>query len=175
MNRFTALVVALILALLPAMALAEAPVQEINWSDIEASVAESGIEGEFWTLNAVAVQYWIPTVFQEVENEDESILVQYSTADKTATIGIQYLEGVEGASVADLAETFQADSTFAEVELCKLNGIDAVLYKLPASDAQGVCIATDSGNFVQFVFAPISDEGFHSIAQIVAASIMPEA
>lgn len=172
MKKILALLVALSLCLLPA--LAESEIRNVNWSDIEQSVAANGIEGSFWTLNDVAIQFWVPTMLQQVESDQEDVLCRFETADNSATVLVQYLKGAEGASVADLAATLSEGEEAAEIEQCLLNGFGALLYKVPAADSQCVAIATDSGDFIQFVFHPLSDETFHQLAQIMAASIMPE-
>ena len=53
-------------------------------------------------------------------------------------------------------------------------GLDAASFSIPDVDAGYVIFITQSGNYVQFIFTPASDEGFASVAQLVTASIMPE-
>ena len=93
--------------------------------------------------------------------------------DDSAAIYCQYIEGFEGATMEELIAGIEEGGA-EDIERCTLNGLDAVSYSIPDMDAVYVTFVTESGNFVQFVFTPISDEGFASVAQLVTASIMPE-
>ncbi len=54
------------------------------------------------------------------------------------------------------------------------HGYDPTSFSIADVDAGYVIFITQSGNYVQFIFTPVSDEGFASVAQLVTASIMPE-
>ncbi|MER2143536.1 MAG: hypothetical protein ABS888_07045, partial [Eubacteriales bacterium] len=60
MKKIFALLMAL--CLLGTCALAEPT--EINWSDLEAQVAESGIDGDFYSVSDIGVKMFIPTALQ---------------------------------------------------------------------------------------------------------------
>ena len=173
MKKFLATLMTLALLLTSAAGLAET-VPEINWEMVD--IESTGIEGDWYTLNAVALQIWIPDTFEAAEITEEDgpgVVVKFMAPDGTAGIFGQLIEGYEGATTEDMIERISANGA-TDIERCILNGLDAVSYSIPDTDAAYVAFVTASGNFMQFVFVPVSDEGFSSLAQIVTASIMPE-
>ena len=91
----------------------------------------------------------------------------------TTGIYAQYLTGYDGATMDETVATLEANGA-TEIERCTLNGLDAVSFSVPDVNAVYVVFITQSGNYVQFIFSPASDEGFASVAQLVTASIRPE-
>ena len=146
----------------------------INWEDVEAAAAD--IEGSWYTFNDIALQHWMPNVFENkslTEEDGEEMLAKFELPDGSASIYVQYLAGSEGMTMEDTIATLEANGA-TEIERCTLNGLDAVSFSVPDVDAMYVVFITESGNYVQFIFAPVSDEGFKAVAQLVTASIMPE-
>ena len=82
MKKIIAILMAL--CLLTGFAMAE----EINWSDIEDTVADSGIEGEFFSISDIGVKMFIPDVFQEAELSEDDVAEGYicylTTEDESA-------------------------------------------------------------------------------------------
>lgn len=174
MKKTLAVIMALCLAL-AGFAMAET-VEAINWADVEPTVTENGLEGDFYELNAVAVKLWVPSVYEYVEPTDEEVndglICKFEASD--SVIYTQYLEGEEGAEMEDvIAGLTEAGAT--DIERCTLNGLDAVSYSIPDTDAVFVVFLTDAGNFVQFLFTPVSVEALRQLAMIVTASIQPAA
>ena len=173
MKKILATLIALTLLLALPCALAET-IPAINWSDVES--AAEGIEGSWYTFDDVAVQFWIPDIFQnqDITGDDaEELIGKFELADGSAGIYAQYLKGYDGATMDETIPTIQANGA-TEIERCTLNGLDAVSFSIPDVDAVYVVFVTERGNYVQFIFTPLSDEGFASVAQLVTASIMPE-
>ncbi|MBE5808494.1 MAG: hypothetical protein E7317_09175 [Clostridiales bacterium] len=173
MKKFLAILLTLVSLLTVSVASAE-NVPAINWEDID--IEALGIEGSWYTFDTIALQIWIPDVFlnEDVTEEDgEGVIGKFVTADQTAAIYGQVIEGYEGATMEELIASIESNGA-TEIERCLLNGLDAVSYSIPDTDAVYVTFVTESGNFVQFIFTPVSDEGFAEVAQLVTASIMPE-
>ena len=173
MRRILSTLIALALLMALPCALGE-EIPAINWEDV--NIEETGIEGSWYVLNDVAVQYWAPDIFENrdiTEDDDETMVGKLVLPDDSAAIYCQYIEGFEGATMEELIAGIEEGGA-EDIERCTLNGLDAVSYSVPDMDAVYVTFVTESGNFVQFVFTPISDEGFASVAQLVTASIMPE-
>ena len=101
------------------------------------------------------------------------MLAKHELPDGTAGIYAQYLTGYDGATMDETVATLEANGA-TEIERCTLNGLDAVSFSVPDVNAVYVVFITQSGNYVQFIFSPASDEGFASVAQLVTASIRPE-
>ena len=173
MKRILATLIALALLMVLPCALAE-QVPDINWADAEA--ATEGIEGSWYTYDDIALQHWMPDIFENkdlTEDDSEEMIAKFELADGSAGIYVQYLTGYEGATMDDTVATLESNGA-TEIERCTLNGLDAVSFSVPDVDANYVVFVTERGNYVQFIFTPASDEGFGSVAQLVTASIMPE-
>ena len=175
MKKFLTALVILTLALaMMTSGLAET-VAEINWTDVD--IASTGIEGSYYTFEDVAIMVWIPDLFENKDlSEDDvanGVIGKFEVSDGSAGIYAQYIQGNEGATMDELAASLEANGA-AEIERCTLNGLDAVSYSIPGVDAVYVAFVTVSGNYVQFMFSPVSDEGFASVAQLITASIQPE-
>lgn len=159
--------------LLMSCALAE-QVPAIDWTDYESAAAD--IEGSWYVFNDIALEYWVPDIFENkdlTEEDGEEMLAKHEVADGSAGIYAQYLTGYDGATMDETVATLEANGA-TEIERCTLNGLDAVSFSVPDVDAVYVVFVTQSGNYVQFIFTPISDEGFAAVAQLVTASIRPE-
>ena len=173
MKKIIATLIALAMLLALPFALAE-EVPAINWEDVEAAAED--IEATWYTFDDVALQVWVPDIFenQEItEDDDETVIGKFVVPDETAAIYVQYVEGEEGQSLDDVIASLEANGA-TDIDRCLLNGIDAASYSIPDVDAVYVVMATELGNCVQFVMMPASDEDFGSVAQLVTASIMPE-
>ena len=173
MKKILATIVTLALVLSLVGSLAEqAPA--INWADAESAAAD--IEGSWYTFETLALQMWVPDIFENAditEDDDPTMIAKFLVPDGSAAIYGQYVKGYEGATMENAIASIEANGG-QEIERCTLNGLDAVSYSYPDMDAVYVTFVTESGNFVQFIFTPVSDEGFKAVAQLVTASIMPE-
>ena len=159
--------------LLMSCAIAE-EIPAINWADAES--AASDIAGTWYVFNDIALEYWVPDIFENkelTEEDGEEMLAKHELPDGTAGIYAQYLTGYDGATMDETVATLEANGA-TEIERCTLNGLDAVSFSVPDVNAVYVVFITQSGNYVQFIFSPASDEGFASVAQLVTASIRPE-
>ena len=170
------LVLLLTLCLFAGCALAEEAV-ELNWSDAEAAIEEAGIEGSFYTFDDVAVQVWIPDIFENKDltedNVEDGAIGRFELADESAGVYVQYLEGYSGATM-DEFEAGLAETEAIEVERVVLNGMEGITYTVEDTDAMYLVFITERGNYVQFIFYPMSDEGYSSTASLIAMSIQPE-
>ena len=175
MKKFLATLAVLTLALaMLAPALAE-DLPEINWTDID--IESTGIEGDFYVFNDVAVMVWIPDIFESLdmtaEEVEDGMIGKFEIADGSAGIYAQLLSGAEGMTMEAMVSGLEASGA-TEIDRCILNGLDAASYTLPDTDAVYVLFVTEAGNILQFVMTPASDEGFAAVAQLVTASIQPE-
>lgn len=172
MKKLFALLMAL--CLLGTCALAEPT--KINWSDLEAQVAESGIDGDFYSVSDIGVKMFIPTFLQNMELTEDDVNQGYicflANEDQSALVAVMYAN-FEGKSLEDYAAVLPEVGA-TEIEMIVVNGIPAVSYEVPGNDTLNVAMGTDQGYIIEFVFKPASDEGFKSIAAIMSASIQAE-
>ena len=110
---------------------------------------------------------------EPTEDDPAEMIGKFEVSDGSAGIYAQYLDGYDGLTIDDAVSQLEANGA-TEIERCTLNGLDAASFSIPDVDAGYLIFITQSGNYVQFIFTPVSDEGFASVAQLVTASIMPE-
>lgn len=147
----------------------------INWEDVD--IESSGIEGSYYTFDEVAIIVWIPDVLENLEltqeEVDNGLIGKFEVSDGSAGVYVQYLTGAEGWDINNVVENVQ-NAGAKDIELAVLNGIDAVTYTIEEVDANYVAMVSDSGNVLQFIFTPASDEDFLAVTGLIAASIQPE-
>ncbi len=167
MKKLLALVLTLSLVLFAAAALAA----EINWSDVEAQVSE--IEASFVAVEQVGVKIWVPSVLkaQELTAEDieDDCIAYYETDDGTAAFEIDYFDA-EGQSLQEYAASI-AEEGAASIEDVVINGLSGISYDYQDDDESVIAFETEAGKIIEFAFSPMSDEGFASVATLMAASI----
>lgn len=172
MKKLIALALTLIMLLSAATAFAE-EIPEINWADVEASIAESNIDGEFYTLDAVDSKFWIPSVMLECELTEEDLadgyIAYFVTEDETAVVSVVYVD-VEGMSLDEYAELL-VEAGATDIENVIINGCSALSYNLTEENTGCIAIATEAGFILEFAFSPIDDEGFLAISSIIISSI----
>ncbi len=162
----------------PAMADETEAAEGIYWTDeIQEMLEAQGITGDFVTFDEIAVKMYVPDVLQEVELTDEDreagYIGYFSTEDQEAQVGVMYVNA-DGMTVEEYAAELEGMDGVTDVEMGVLNGLDAVTYSMPDTDVAAIAFATQAGALLEFSFAPMSDEGFSSVASIMMASIMPD-
>lgn len=149
---------------------------EINWADLEAQAAETIAKGEFVNFDEIAVKMWMPSVLAEVELTDEDreqgYIAYYQAEDASAAIAVIYVD-TDGMTLEAYKEHLVAAGA-TDIEDVVINGIEAVSYALTDSDTACVSFVTEAGYIFEVSGAPVSDEGFAAILQMVMASIQAE-
>lgn len=178
MKKTAALLLSLCMLLTFACALAEASpaANEINWSDVEPQITEAGWQGDFVTFDEIAVKLWVPAAMPAVELTDDNramgLIGCFATQDGSASVGVQYTD-IAGMSLEDFAAKL-TETGAADAATGIINGLPVLTYALPADDSACVALTTESGYLFQVIFAPMSDEGFSSVASIMMASLQAE-
>lgn len=178
LKRFAAFVMCAALCLsLTAAAFAEEEVQEINWTEeMEQAVAQAGIEGEFAVIDKAALQMFIPAAMRDAELSEEEkaegLIACYVTEDDSAIVTVRYLDG-EGVTLEDYSSALEEMEDVSDLDVVIVNGIPYLDYVLKKDDCGCLATVTESGYILEFVFYPMSDEGFASVAGIMLSSIQP--
>lgn len=177
MKKIAAIVLAVLLNAMCAFAGAEAAtdaVPQINWSDYEAQVQQAGWEGQFVAFAEIAVQMYVPSVLAAVELTDEDraggYIAYFQTAENTGRVGVQYIDA-NGLTSDEYKAMLEVTEGVTEVGGGIINGLEVITYSIPESDTAVVAMTTEAGYVLEISFAPISDEGFAAVAQIMMASI----
>ena len=168
------LAVLMLLCLFATAALAE--VTEVNWSDVEPVLEASGVEGDFWTFDEVAVKIWLPAELQpsELTEEDTAngFIAHFADAEQTAQVSVVYVD-VDGMSLEDYA-AYLTEEGAQDIAMEIINGLQAVEYTLPEQDSLSVAFATESGSILEITMMPLSEEGADMVWGMVGSSIQPE-
>ena len=160
------------LCLLCACAYAE-ETTEMNWADDEE--ATSDIEGQFCPIADLGVMMFIPSIFGSVEVTDEQkaagVIALLSTTDGAGRISFTYQDPGDMDGEAFVAELTKAGAT--DIDPIILNGRTGINYDLEMNGVKttNVVISVDETKILTISFAPMDDEGFAELAQIMAASI----
>lgn len=157
-------------------------VTELNWKDFEPELKKSELEGDFYTLNAVTAQFWVPSFFEQVELDDEQAeqgLICYFHDGDEDNYGffVTYVDG-KGMTLEQYAEQVAEDEAYTDLEVLKINGLDAIGYsetdKELEMDFQYVSFITDDGYVLTFTYWDTADEDYQAMVVLMVASIQPE-
>lgn len=173
MKKLFAILMALCLFVSGA-ALAEAA-EEVNWSDVEDIIAESGVNGEFHTFDEIAVKIWIPEGLDSVEltqeDRDEGYIGYFENEE--AALAVVYVN-MDGASIEDYAATLAETDGVENIAILNINGLPGVRYQMLENDSLNIAFATEAGYILEVTMAPLSTEGADVVWGVVGASIQPE-
>lgn len=169
MKKLFAILMALCL-MLSCAALAEAV--EVNWSDVEAGLADSGVTGEFVTFDEIAVKIWIPEGLPAVELTDEDREAGYIGyfANEEAQMAVMYVNA-DGMSIEDYMTALEGTEGVESIALLNINGLSGVRYQMPENDSLNIAFATEAGYILEVTMSPLSADGADVVWSIVGASI----
>ena len=166
MKKLFALMLALCL-MLGGSAMAE---NAISWEETAPILESSGITGEFYTFEQVAIAIFIPTGMVEAELPDESY-IGYFTAEDGSAIALQYVN-VEGMDLETLAGTLESVGATG-IESGTVNGLACLTYEVPENKSINIAFATEAGYILEVVYAPVEDDDDRTGFFFVASSIQP--
>ena len=164
MKKLFALALALCL-LCGCTALAE---NEISWEQVAPMFEQSGITGQWYTLNQIAVKIFVPDGFTPVESTDENVIA-YFQSEEGDGICVNYVN-VDGMDLETYAAALpQVGAT--EIETGTLNGFPCVSYEVPANKTVNAAFTTQAGYILEFAMGPIADDNAKLGASFIMASI----
>lgn len=168
------LAVVVMLCMLSCCALAE-EVPSLNWADFESILEQSGVTGQFYTFDEIAVKMWVPEGLDAVELTEEDVANGYigyfAPADQSAALAVMYVD-VNGMSLEEYAATILPEAGATEVEVGTVNGLACISYKLPEQDSISVTFATEAGYVLEVTCWPASEENAELVWGAVVSSIM---
>ena len=167
---------ALLLALCLMWSVACAEESTVNWEDVQAVIESSGLEGDFWNLEDLGLDIWLPNDLQEVEVSEEDAaagrLALFMPADQSAYLAVD-VANVGGMTLDQFFANAQA-SEAEEVEMIHMNGLDAVVYKDAGNDLWSATLVDTNSNLINFIMGPASEEGSKDVFAIIISSLQPE-
>lgn len=184
MKKYLAMLLAvLMLASLSSAAFAESQTEtteiaEYHWEDIESIVEESGVSGQFYTLNDYSVSFWVPDFLEFRDRTDEQIEEGYtaiaSSADDHYQLVIRdysYDQPVD--SIEEWQEMLAEQLGIEESVICLVNGFKVLEYLDAENDVLFVDLHITDGSILEFAFTPFSDKDYSVCTGFMTMSIMP--
>ena len=165
MKKLFALVLALCL-LCGCTALAD---NEISWEQVEPLLEQSGVNGNLYTFDQIAVAIFIPEGLESVELPDDSYIGYFAAEDGSA-VAVQYVN-VEGMDLETYTAALPGVGA-TEIETGTVNGLPCVTYEMPANKTMNIAFTTEAGYILEVVVGPVEDDNAKTAAGFIMASIM---
>ena len=161
MKKLLTLVLIAMLALTSSAALAE--------SDAPANAAFEGT----WVQFEDGFEVYLPSDWLVLDVTDEMIQsgVFYAVASPDGARNMQVGWTEEAGAEDANAVKAELETTYTDVEILNINGIDFVTYFDAQNDSTGIVALGVNGDMFVFNFYPASDEEFAPIAVTIATSI----
>lgn len=165
MKKLFALVLALCL-LCGCTALAD---NEISWEQVEPLLEQSGVNGNMYTFDQIAVAIFIPEGLESVELPDDSYIGYFAAEDGSA-VAVQYVN-VEGMDLETYTAALPGVGA-TEIETGTVNGLPCVTYEMPANKTMNIAFTTEAGYILEVVVGPVEDDNAKTAAGFIMASVM---
>lgn len=165
MKKLFALVLALCL-LCGCTALAD---NEISWEQVEPLLEQSGVNGNLYTFDQIAVAIFIPEGLESVELPDDSYIGYFAAEDGSA-VAVQYVN-VEGMDLETYTAALPGVGA-TEIETGTVNGLPCVTYEVPANKTMNIAFTTEAGYILEVVVGPVEDDNAKTAAGFIMASVM---
>ena len=140
----------------------------ISWEEVAPTLEESGISGQFYTFEEIAVAVFIPEGMSPAELPDDSYIGYFASEDGDG-VAVMYVnaEGMDlDAYAAALPEVGAT-----EIETGTVNGLPCVTYEVPENSTINIAFATEAGYLLEVVCGPITDDSSKLGASVILASI----
>ena len=145
---------------------------EITWDQVAPMVEESGITGQFYTFEQIAVAIFIPDGMAPAELPADNYIGYFASEDGDA-VAVMYvdMEGMDLETYASLLP--EAGAT--EIETGTVNGLPCVTYEVPENGTMNVAFTTQAGYILEVVCGPLPDDSAKIGAGVILASIQATA
>lgn len=146
----------------------------LDWEDVSALAGDE--DGDFYTFDNVAVMIWIPKELESIELDEEDLeagfIGYFYDEEDDYTISVVLSDvGVE--SLEEWKTVLEDEMGITDIGDCIINGYEAVMYSDEEEDYFCVDFIMESGNLLEFTFAPYSDDDFFAGSTVIISSIQP--
>lgn len=164
-------ILALLLAMVMCFCVVSAMAEEAPAEAVEIPVVEGGTWVPFTDYG---FQICLPSDWNVMEITEEQtasgIIFSCANPEATRSFTVAYSEFEAATDIQTIAEGLA--TTYPEVQLMTINGMDFVTYSVTENDVVGIATLGGSGiGMYQFVFYPASDTDYGTLALQIAASI----
>lgn len=148
----------------------------IYWEDVLAMDGVQSIidQGEFKTFDEIDLTFWLPNGLYEEELTEQDIedgfIKYYMTEDKQGFVGVTVVQ-LEAEDTQDYIDYISEVDGVEDIDYGVINGMEFVTYNMPANDSSIAGTVLNGGYVAEFIYGPMSDEGFTTIASLSKASI----
>ncbi len=146
----------------------------LDWETGSAVVEASGLTGEFYTFEDLAVAFWVPEGLEPVELTEEDVangyIAYFMPEDQSAALAFVYVD-VNGLTVEDYATYLTSETDAQNVEIGTVNGLNCVSYTMPEKDTVNIMFATEAGYALEVTCWPLSEENAELVWGVVVSSI----
>ena len=149
---------------------------EMNWTDVEPTLTEQGLTGDFAVLDQLGLKVWLPEGLNAVEVSEADAaagrLALFTDAENTAYLAVDAVN-VEGMTIDQYYENAKATEGVSDVEMITANGLHAAVYKSESLNFWSASLVDTNSNIISFVMGPASEEGSQIVFSVIVASIQP--
>ena len=158
----------------------EAPVTELNWSDVEGYLDQLGIEGDFVSFDEIAMKMWLPDNLKEVELTDEDkeegfigYFESTDDSDEQSAVSVVYVD-LDGMDILDYADQLAGMDGVSDIEPGIVNGLPCVSYEMKDQDSGTLAFMTEAGYGLEVTCTPVSSDEAQAMVAFILSSIMPD-
>ncbi len=154
---------------------AKSDVTEFNLEEFEQNIKDPESEGRFETIEEIALKFWIPEGFKEIElteeEQENGFIKYYSTEDETSVISVSYYDA-NIRILEELKAELEKEPAVENIKTVLVNNRYAISYDVIFDDIFCFDFAADSGYVLEFTFYPLYDQHFQeSTAAAIVSSI----
>ena len=158
----------------------EAPVTELNWSDVEGYLDQLGIDGDFVSFDEIAMKMWLPDNLKEVEltdeDKEEGFIGYFESTDDSeeqSAVSVVYVD-LDGMDILDYADQLAGMDGVSDIEPGIVNGLPCVSYEMKDQDSGTLAFMTEAGYGLEVTCTPVSSDEAQAMVAFILSSIMPD-
>ena len=160
-------------ALADGSAVTETKPQYLSWMTARRAIQNVALSGGFVKIPDYNVVIWIPDDLIDQDTlPDDSFLAWFTTADKSAEVGVQAVEMGQGFSLDQYEEQLE-EQGLLDYGIYVVNGLNGLVFANEETNNLSVAFVCDQTEAVYFSFYPASDGNFNQLAMVMISSIQP--
>ena len=171
----TLILVFVMLAALTAAAAADegsSKLVTLNWISARRAFLQNDLEGNFYEIPDFGMDIWIPNILTPMEEIDSDCYYVFTDKNNVVTIKVHRIS-VEGKTALSEIEKVVTDAGAISDGVFWINGYNALVYEVKATDTLATVIPFDDGDVIEFAFTPISNQDVYTLTSIVMSTIQP--
>lgn len=145
----------------------------LNWVSVSKAVRQAGVAGGFYEISDFGMDVWVPDVLTPQEDIPEDSYYVFADESGTAYVRVHRIGFDNGEiTLGDIEEAITEMGSVSD-GIFWINGYDALIYETKETDSAAVVIPFDDGDIIEFIFSPMSNSDFYSLASLIMSTIQP--